>query len=348
MGTLRKTAKKSYGRRQRWDEDFKDEQFKIPSKPTRVRLGPEISAVPMHYVKFKNKEGKETGFYELCANWNYDTEEPEDRGCPMCELGIRSTTYSYGYLISRAEQAKGNLQVRPVRLTPKHTNDIVKLSDTAYEDGEAPDGWDEDELPEATDPKFGFDIMISVEDNNNKTEYKATVPIKKPLVQLSKEEYRAFKTYAQHVDYNELAKKAQSSIEAIQKKLASIGLLEGKAGVAVAAPSARRSARRPGRKRTTTRTMTRSRTTTRWTPHPRRSGRRRPLPRRRPSRSPQSGRTTAMMTRACPGTTKTNTGARLSSRTRPRMKTTLPTTTSTKTRTATSTSTTRTDPCWFS
>lgn len=227
MGSLRKAAKKSYGSRQRWDEDFKDEQFKIPSKPTRVRLGPEISGVPMHYVKFRNKEGKETGFYELCVNWNYDREEREDRGCPMCESGIRETTYSYGYLIARTEQAKGNLQVRPVRLTPKHTNDIVKLSDVVYEDGEAPDGWDDDELPDATDPAFGFDLMISVDESNNKTEYKVTVPIKKPQVKLTKEEFRAFKAYAQQVDFNALAKKAQPSVSDVQKKLQSIGLIEG-------------------------------------------------------------------------------------------------------------------------
>jgi hypothetical protein len=147
MGNLRNTAKKSYGNRVRWDEDFKDEQFKIPSKATRVRLFNEVVPVPMHYVEFhsKNKGGK-TGFYELCCNWDFDKEEHADKGCPMCENAIRLTTYSYGYLIGRVEQRKGNLQIRPVRLTPKHTSDIVKLSDIAFEDGEAPEGWDEEDL----------------------------------------------------------------------------------------------------------------------------------------------------------------------------------------------------------
>ena len=231
MGNLRNTAKKSYGNRKRWDEDFKDEQYKIPNKPSRNRLFNEIVPVPMHYVEFdsKNKGGK-TGFYELCVNWNFDTEEHADLGCPMCEQGIRITTYSYGYLINRSEQRKGNLQVRPVRLTPKHTSDIVKLSDIAFEDGEAPEGWEDDEeLPDATDPRFGFDIMISVENNNNTTEYKASVAMKSPLVSLTKEEYRAFKTYVTQVNFGELAKKGQPSVAEVQKKLESLGLLgEGK------------------------------------------------------------------------------------------------------------------------
>lgn len=231
MSNLRSAAKRSYGNRQRWDEDFKDEQFPIPTKAARIRLFNEVVSVPMHWVEFFSKQKKKkTGFYELCINWDFDNEESVDRGCPMCEHGMRSTTYTYAYMLSRAEQRKGNLQVRPIRLTPKCTNSIIKLSDIAYEDehGEiiVPEGWDDEDLPDATDPMFGFDIQISKEEKNGKTEYPVHVATKNAVVSLKKDELRAFKSYVGQVDFAELAKKGQPTVAECQQKLVSLEIVD--------------------------------------------------------------------------------------------------------------------------
>ena len=237
MAKLKAAAKQGYGQRTRWDESFKDEQFQYPSKPKRIRLGDELCVVPMHWVEFfSEQKGKKTGFFELCINHDYDEEVGDDtRGCPLCALGYSVTKYSYAYCLDRSEQRRGNLQIKPIRLTPKATNDIVKLSNNAFED-EPPEGWEEDDLPDATDPKFGFDITINIEEKNSKTEYPVHVATKNPLVSLTKEEFRAFKTYYSQVNFAELAKKGQPSVAEVQAKLVQLGLAGGGEAAAAKKP----------------------------------------------------------------------------------------------------------------
>ena len=229
MGTLKKAASNSNSR-QRWDESFKDDIYEIPGKPARNRLFNDVTTVPMHWVEFFSVKRKEkSGYYDQCLNWDYENEKAIENGCPMCEHGIRASSYTYGYLINRSEQKKGNLQVRPVRLTPKCVSDILKLSDIAYSDG-SPDGWDdEDALPDATDPKFGFDILISKSQNNNKTEYPVH-SAENGKIPLSKEEIRAFKEYIEHVNFAKLAKASLAPKAEITAKLIQLGVIEGASG----------------------------------------------------------------------------------------------------------------------
>ena len=226
MGTLKKAAQNS-NNRQRWDESFKDDLYDIPGKPSRNRLYNDVTTVPMHWVEFFSVKRKEkSGYYDLCLNWDYENEKSTDHGCPMCEAGLRVTSYTYAYTINRAEQKKGNLQVRPIRLTPKCVSDLLKLSDIAYSEG-APDGWDdEDSLPDATDPKFGFDILISKSENNNKTEYPVHTA-EGGRIPLTKDEVRAFKEYIEGVSFAALAKAATPPKAEIAAKLAKLGVIEG-------------------------------------------------------------------------------------------------------------------------
>lgn len=229
MGTLKKAASNS-NNRQRWDESFKDDVYEIPSKPARNRLFNDVTTVPMHWVEFFSVKRKEkSGYYDLCLNWDYENEKAVENGCPMCELGIRASSYTYGYIVNRSEQKKGNLQVRPIRLTPKCVSDILKLSEIAYSEG-APEGWDDDEnLPDATDPKFGFDILISKSQNNNKTEYPVH-SAENGKCALTKEEVRAFKEYIEHVSFAKLAKVALPPKAEITAKLIQLGVIEGASG----------------------------------------------------------------------------------------------------------------------
>jgi len=229
MGTLKKAASNN-NNRQRWDESFKDDVYEIPSKPSRNRIFNDVTTVPMHWVEFFSVKRKEkSGYYDQCLNWDYENEKAADNGCPMCELGIRASSYTYAYLINRSEQKKGNLQVRPVRLTPKCVSDLLKLSDIAYSEG-APDGWaDEENLPDATDPKFGFDILISKSQNNNKTEYPVH-SAENGKIALSKEETRAFKEYIEHVNFAKLAKASLAPKAEIMAKLIQLGVIDGPSG----------------------------------------------------------------------------------------------------------------------
>lgn len=227
MGSLKKAAKNAPGNRQRWDESFKNDIWTIPSKAARARLYNEVTTVPMHWIEFFSQKKKEkSGYYDLCLNWDFDNEQYAEKGCPMCAAGLRVTSYTYAYLIVRAEQRKGNLQIRPVRLTPKCVNDIIKLSEIAYEDG-SPEGWDDsDGPPDATDPKFGFDIMISRTENNGKTEYPVHCA-EGGKVPLSKDELRAFKAYAEEVNFSALAKAGLPPKAEAEANLVRLGIVEG-------------------------------------------------------------------------------------------------------------------------
>lgn len=230
MGSLKKAAKNFGGNRGRWDEAFKDDQFPIPSKATRVRLFNEVETVPTHWVEFYSKKQKgQTGFYALCINHDYDTGETVDNGCPYCKAGFRVSNYVYGYIISRREQRKGALSVKPIRLTPKCTNDILRLTDVAYPDEEWPDGWNEDEGPDATHPKFGFDITIAKITKNKKTEYEVHVA-DGGKVALKKSEFQAFKAYADQMPFAELAKAGLESKAEIERKLVELGINDGGSG----------------------------------------------------------------------------------------------------------------------
>lgn len=233
MGTLRKAGQLTK-MRSRWDDIFKDEVWEFPPKPRRVRLWEEIFTVPMHYVMFLSKEsGALVGFYDLCLNWDYDTEEPApDGGCEACQLAYRASRYGYGYLIDRRDQTKNEeTAVRPVRLAPKLIGDIVSASAHAYPEDDAgkrqlPKGWDDQEPPDATHPQYGFDVLLNVDSGSNKkaTEYKVhTTPADvKPL---TKEEIAAFKAYAKRVAYQTLVKAALITPAEQRRKYEELGVL---------------------------------------------------------------------------------------------------------------------------
>jgi len=226
MGSLKKAAKNFGGNRGRWDEAFKDDQFPIPSKATRIRLFNEVETVPTHWVEFYSKKQKgQTGFYALCINHNYETGETVDNGCPYCKAGFRVSNYVYGYVISRRDQRKGALQVKPIRLTPKCTNDILRLTEVAYPDEEWPEGWsgEDGEGPDATHPKFGFDITIAKITKNKKTEYEVHVADGGKIA-LKKSEFQAFKAYAEQMPFGELAKAGLESKAEIDRKLQELGI----------------------------------------------------------------------------------------------------------------------------
>jgi hypothetical protein len=229
MGKSLRKASKGFKNRGRWDEGFKDDQFQIPGKATKIRLFDEFDTIPHHWVEFySNKKKGMTGFYALCQNWDYEEGEYADNGCPYCEADLRVTNYTYGFVISRKEQRQGNLQVRPIRLTPKCTSDILNLTESAYPDEEYPEEWeDEDgEGPDATHPKFGFDITIKVGKKNNKTEYTVSYA-DNGKCPLKKSELKAFQDAAEQIPFAELALAGLETKEEAARKLKELGVLDG-------------------------------------------------------------------------------------------------------------------------
>ena len=241
MAKLRK-KKFSGGSQGRWDESFMSDQYKISEqRAKRIRAWEDIEEVPTHYIEFfSEKKGGKTGYYELCLNWDYGKGEAAENDCPACRAGIRTSNYLYGLCIDRVEQKKGVLQIHPIRLTNKCGGDIMKLSEIAYDEEEMPEDWDEDEPPDATDIKYGFDIMISVAKNNGKTEYPVNVA-NKGMKPLNKEEIRAFRDYADQVDFAALAAKGMTPMAAFEKSLRDKGLLDGGGSGSAASASSKKS-----------------------------------------------------------------------------------------------------------
>lgn len=215
MGSLKKAAK-NQGNNGRWDEPIKSEMFPIPTKATPVRLWSDITEIRQHWVEFVSKTKGNTGYGELCLNWDPATEtENLDAGCPLCASGKKPMVYYYGFLFNRRAQAKTqNTTVQPVRLTGKLAGKIGKLSEIAYPDMG-------DDAPDATDPKQGFDVFISQSNVNSKVEYDAQFGEKRPL---TKEEKAAFEEYAEEHSIGAMAKPFIKSRADLLDKLGKMGV----------------------------------------------------------------------------------------------------------------------------
>ena len=233
MGSLKKARKNYNNKKERWDAPLKEFLFEYPeARPTRVRLWEDIFTIPQHYVQFKAKDGSTKGFYALCLNWDYDNEEKADNKCPYCDCDINATEYSYGLVIKRSEQKKGNLQPLVIRMTPTLVFKIGSLTDVAYPDeedwpeGYEPDPDDPNVGPDATDPKYGFDLMIQMQKSGKKTEYSVSIPPQKGILPLKKEEVRAFKDFISQYDFLAMAKSALNTVEGARKDLERMGLMK--------------------------------------------------------------------------------------------------------------------------
>lgn len=198
MAKLRDAAK-NQANNGRWDQSIKDELFQVPNKSTPVRLWEEVNEVRQHWVEFVSQTKGKTGYGEMCLNWDPVAEANVQGSCPLCESGNKATTYYYGFLINRRVQQKtGNCTVQPIRMTAKMAGKIGKLSEIAYPDlGE--------DAPDATDPKKGFDVLLSQTNTNGKVEYEAHAGEKKPL---TKEEREAFEEYVAEHQLGKMAKGA--------------------------------------------------------------------------------------------------------------------------------------------
>ena len=229
MGSLRK-VRKGYKNKERWDSPLKEFMFDYPeARPTRVRLWEELFTIPMHYVSFIAKDKSKKGFYAQCLNWDYDAEEQADCKCPYCEEGISATPYSYGLVIKRSEQKKGNLQPLVIRMTPTLVYKIGDLTADAYPDDEWPDGFEEDPEepgvgPDATDRKYGFDLLVKVSKSGKKTEYSASIPPQNGILPLKKDEIRAFKDFVGQYDFLAMAKATLPTVADVRKDLERLGI----------------------------------------------------------------------------------------------------------------------------
>jgi hypothetical protein len=229
MAKSLKAAAKNFSNQGRWDDPIKDALFSIPTKNTRVRFYDTIITVRSHWIEFYSEKKKGmTGYAELCLNWDPTTDDDTDRGCPMCAQGMKYTEHHYAYLIDRGAQKKsGNTVVRPVRLTNKLASAIVKLSEMVYPD--------DDDAPDATDQKGGFDVFLRQENNNNKVDYVCGHSDKSPL---TKEERAAFAEYVSEYNVAELAKPRPK--KEVEDKLTRFKVIEGGAGGSGGKPDARK------------------------------------------------------------------------------------------------------------
>lgn len=230
MSSLRKAGKRlKNDSNSRWDESFREAMFQIGSK-NKVRLGEDFTTVPSHYVEFISKTKGKTGFPMLCSAWDYEKDEPIEGGkCALCEHVGSPQNHLYGSVIDRIEQKKGNLEVRPIRLTAVLVNKVIAISDDVYEDEDNyPADWDDPEGPPlATHPKYGFDLLLKKSVNNKKTSYEAAYPPNGKIKPLTKEERKAFKDFAESTPYGKLAGKGVLPYEVQLKKLKDLGVIEG-------------------------------------------------------------------------------------------------------------------------
>jgi hypothetical protein len=213
----------------RWDEPIKDDLFAIPQKATRTRLYDHLATVRQHFVEFYSEKKKgNTGFYELCLNWDPVQDKEVEGGCPMCDAGMKPTEHHYAYLIVRQKNAKPGtpITVHPVRLTGKLAGGIVKLSEIVYPDPDSlPEGWDGEDAPDAIDQKFGFDVFLRKEEVNGKTDYIASHSDKSAL---TKAERAAFEEYISNGhDVAKLAKAGLRPRAEISQKLVQLKVIKG-------------------------------------------------------------------------------------------------------------------------
>ncbi len=212
----------------RWDEAIKPDLLSIPQKPLRVRMYNHICTIKQHYVEFRSNDPKKgmTGFYELCLNWDPVEDKEIEGNCPMCDSGMQPTTHNYAYVIVRKKDADPKQPlVVPVRMTGKLTGSILKLSNFVFPEG-PPEGWEGEELPDATDPKFGFDIFLSKEENNKKTDYVANQT--QNVTPLNKFERQAFEEYiADGHDVAQLAKAGVRPRSEVYSKLVKLNVIKG-------------------------------------------------------------------------------------------------------------------------
>ena len=200
MSSLKKAAKETGGNDGRWDDPLKSDKYEIPTKSTLIRAWDEVHEVHSHFVEFysEKKKGK-TGYPELCPNWDPVKEEAIDGGCPLCEAGQKPQVHMYLFIIDRrAQQKSGTTLPKVVRFTKKFAGKIGRLSEMAYPDME------EDQQPDPTDRKMGFDFWISQSNNNGKTEYDCNAGDKKPL---TKDEIAIFTEFAEERPIGKLVKK---------------------------------------------------------------------------------------------------------------------------------------------
>src|SRR5579885_3141151 len=75
---------------------------KQPNKFISIRFRGDVVAHKQHWITVKS--GKK--YPEMCPNWNMDTGEFEDNGCPACELGITYSSVYYANAIVRELQGR--------------------------------------------------------------------------------------------------------------------------------------------------------------------------------------------------------------------------------------------------
>lgn len=69
----------------RWDQDVVKLEKPPMRKPHKIRPVGGILTAGIHYLKFKSpRDGQFTGFMVLCPNWDLESQEDQDKGCPVC------------------------------------------------------------------------------------------------------------------------------------------------------------------------------------------------------------------------------------------------------------------------
>jgi hypothetical protein len=204
----------------RWDDSIKDDSFTIPSSPTRVRLWDDFYKVFSHWVEFV-KDNKTKGFFTLCLAQDPVSGNRTSDPCPYCEVGIKASEHTYGYLLVRKEQKQQKVtKVRPIRMTGGLVSQIAKLSQIVYATEIESNKYDEDSAPDASDPKHGFDVVVFKKEGN-KTEYTATQGDRTPL---NEEEIVAFEEYVNSNNIGKLVKRSLESYSEAVKTLTNKGL----------------------------------------------------------------------------------------------------------------------------
>lgn len=178
--------------------DLPDKEF------LQVRLVGPITSYAEHWFDIKKRDGGKARLRKTCLNFNPDTGEAEDRGCPYCAAGMKSSTKFLGNVIVReleqteprnkpplrpSEQvvktlgiagdpysikahlkAKGSKSWTPVRVlrAPPTLVNILKSLTTLNKHGGEP--------RELSDPKYGRDVMVKYDSKAAGTsKYAATI-----------------------------------------------------------------------------------------------------------------------------------------------------------------------------
>lgn len=98
--------------------------YKFPDRKwVMARLVGPVASTSMHWIEIRKKDGSKTKIPKYCLNWNQNTEEFEDHGCPYCAAELYAdVTYWINAIIREIQEDEPRKKYPPVESEKKPVN----------------------------------------------------------------------------------------------------------------------------------------------------------------------------------------------------------------------------------